>query len=280
MVTNVGFIGTGNMGSALVKGIAKSGIIPAGNIYINDIDRNRLSDLSKETGVNVVFNPVDLVEKADVIIIAVKPSVVKNVLEECKKTINNKKVIVSIAVGITTGYCKNIIGRDMKVIRAMPNTPALIGEGVTVLCGSSGVSEEDFDTVEKVFECAGKVERIDEKHMDEVIAVTGSSPAYVFMFVEAMADAAVLSGIPRDIAYRLSANAVSGSAKMIAESGKHPAELKDMVCSPGGTTIEAVRVLEKSSFRSSIIEAMKACSKKAKEICEKLWSDSIQEEKK
>ena len=148
----------------------------------------------------------------------------------------------------------------------MPNTPALVGEGMTLISYENNIDENDIKNVKKLFESVGKVEILDEKLMNEVTALTGSSPAYVYMFIEAMADAAVLSGIPRGIAYKLAAQSVMGSAKMVLESGKHPGELKDEVCSPGGTTIEAVSELEKNGFRSAVIEAMNVCTKRAREI--------------
>ena len=148
----------------------------------------------------------------------------------------------------------------MKIVRTMPNTPALVGEGMTAACVNPYVTEEEKDYAQKILESFGKVEIVPEHLIDAVVAVSGSSPAYVFMFIEAMADAAVAEGMPRAQAYQFAAQAVYGSAKMVMETGKHPGELKDMVCSPAGTTIEAVRVLEERGFRSAVIEAMKACA--------------------
>lgn len=157
----------------------------------------------------------------------------------------------------------------MKIVRTMPNTPALVGEGITGVCKNELVTEEELSYICKIFSGFGKAEVLSEKLMDVVVSVSGSSPAYVFLFIEAMADAAVADGMPRAQAYKFAAQAVYGSAKMVLETGKHPGELKDMVCSPGGTTIEAVRVLEEKGFRSSVIEAMKACVKVAKELGKK-----------
>lgn len=266
MDINLGFIGTGNMGSAMVKSIVKSGIIPSSRIYICDIDKEKQDALKSETGVNVLNNNGEVIEKTDIIVLAVKPNMVKPVLEQCSGKFNEKKILVSIAVGVPIKFFKGIIGASRKVIRTMPNTPALVGEGMTLISYDGSVNGEDVEIVKTLFKCLGKVEVLAENLMSEVTALTGSSPAYVFMFIEAMADAAVQSGIPRNTAYKLAAQAVLGSAKMVLDTGKHPGELKDQVCSPAGTTIEAVSILEKNCFRYAVIEAMNGCTKRAREI--------------
>ena len=161
---------------------------------------------------------------------------------------------------------KSSLAKKVKLVRCMPNTPALVGEGMTGVCCNEEVSDAEMQDVLKILESCGKAEMLPERLIDVVVSVSGSSPAYVFMFIEAMADAAVADGMPRAQAYRFAAQAVLGSAKMVLETGKHPGELKDMVCSPGGTTIEAVRVLEEKGMRSAVIEAMKACVKKGREM--------------
>lgn len=266
MSIKLGFIGVGNMGSAMIRSIAKSHVLPPDNIFIFDVDKEKAGILKKDTGVNVLDSGEEVVEESDVVILAVKPNVVKKVLQRCRDRFGDKKILVSIAVGIPIKLYKDIIGNDKKVIRVMPNTPALVGEGMTLISYDNNVGKDELDIVRPLFETLGKVEVLDEKLMSEVTAVTGSSPAYVFMFIEAMADAAVLSGIPRSIAYRLAAQAVLGSAKMVLETGKHPGELKDQVCSPAGTTIEAVSALEKNGFRYAVIEAMNECTRRAREI--------------
>ncbi len=159
-----------------------------------------------------------------------------------------------------------MFGKRIKIVRVMPNTPALVGEGMAAICPNDLVSKEETEEVISIFESFGKAEIVEEKLMDSVTAVSGSSPAYVYMFIEAMADAAVLEGMPRDKAYKFAAQAVLGSAKMVLETGMHPGALKDMVCSPGGTTIKAVATLEKHGFRNAIIEAMRDCAIKSKEM--------------
>ncbi|MDF2987220.1 MAG: pyrroline-5-carboxylate reductase [Eubacterium sp.] len=268
MDIKIGFVGTGNMGSALIKSLVKSNFIPVDRISMFDVDKYKLEQLKSETGVGYMASAKEVVLWSDVIILAVKPNILKNVLEDLMPEIDNKKVIVSFAVGIPISFYEDILGTDKKIVRTMPNTPAMVGEGMTLICENRNVTELELTIVKKLFDCAGKCEVLPEKLMTEVTALTGSSPAYVFMFIEAMADAAVLSGIPRDMSYRLAAQAVLGSAKMVLETGLHPGVLKDQVCSPGGTTIEAVSSLEKNGFRYTIMEAMDECTKKARLIGE------------
>ncbi|HHV59549.1 MAG TPA: pyrroline-5-carboxylate reductase [Clostridiaceae bacterium] len=266
MDRNIGVIGTGVMGSALMKGIIQSGLIPASRVFCFDANLQRFEDAARKYGAVKTASSSELAEKSDIIILAVKPYQINNVLESIKSRITGNKTIVSIAAGVSLKQCEDIIGGDKKVVRAMPNTPLQVGEGMTLLSFNKNVGSAEKTEIKAIFECAGKAEELEESLMNEVIALTSSSPAYVFMFIEAMSDAAVQSGIPRDLSYRLAAQAVLGSAKMVLETGKHPGELKDQVCTPAGTTIEAVAALEKNHFRSSVMEAMQACTKKAMEM--------------
>ena len=203
---------------------------------------------------------------SDIIIVAVKPNVYDIVLEGVKELIDNEKIIVTIAAGKTIESIENVIGNDKKVIRTMPNTPALVNEGMSALCKNKNITDEELNIVKEIFNSFGKAEILNEYLIDSVIGVSGSAPAYVFMFIEAMADAAVLAGMPRNQAYTFAGQAVMGSAKMVLETDKHPGELKDMVCSPGGTTIEAVKTLEAEGFRSAVIKAIGDCIEKSKEM--------------
>jgi pyrroline-5-carboxylate reductase len=269
MDIKLGFIGTGVMGSALLKSIISAGVLPAENVCIYDVDAKKAAGIGKETGATILSSGREVADACDVIILAVKPNMIKSVLEGLSSAVDSSKLVISIAVGIPIKVYKDVLGSDKKVIRTMPNTPALVGEGMTLISYDDTVKDNDIALVKSLLECTGKVEVLDEKLMNEVTALTGSSPAYVFMFIEAMADAAVLSGIPRALAYKLAAQAVLGSSKMVLETGKHPGELKDQVCSPGGTTIEAVSSLEKNGFRYAIIDAMNECTRKARELGEK-----------
>lgn len=263
---NIGFIGTGVMGTAMIKGIVGADIVKPSNINVFDVDEKKLKALEAEIGVVPFTDSKVLAEKSDIIILAVKPNIVKPVLEKIKDSITVDKLFMSIAAGIPLKTYKEKLGEDKKVIRVMPNTPALIGEGMTLISYDSCVREQDAADAMTLFGSLGKVEVLEERLMSEVVALTSSSPAYIFMLIEAMADAAVLSGIPRQTAYRLASQAVAGSARMVAETGKHPGELKDQVCSPAGTTIEAVAALEKTGFRNSIITAMNECTEKARAL--------------
>lgn len=266
MGIKVGFIGTGNMGTPLLKGVIRSKAAIPGDIYIFDVDRSKSEALAKETGVGVAADNAALVRACDYIVLAVKPVYIRQVLEEIKDAFTAEKVLVSIAVGVASKTLKSVLGDNSKVVRTMPNLPVLVGEGMTLVCFDKNISDSDRKIVRSLFSGSGKVEELEERLMSEVTALTSSSPAYVFMMIEAMADSAVEQGIPRKIAYTLASQAVLGSAKMVLETGLHPAELKDQVCSPAGTTIEAVQALEKNGFRYSIMEAMKECTRRALEI--------------
>ncbi|MBN2656964.1 MAG: pyrroline-5-carboxylate reductase [Spirochaetales bacterium] len=267
MNRKIGFIGTGNMGSAMIGGLIARGTAAAENILVSDRNQDSLDRLAAQwPGVNCFTDNGDTVKGADIIILAVKPHIYKTVIEEIAPLINGSKIIITIAAGVTISQAEVMFGKEVKIVRTMPNTPALVGEGVTAYCCNSRISESEEKDILPVLESFGIVEKIGEEYFHGVIAVSGSSPAYVFMFIEAMADAAVLQGLPRAQAYRMASQAVLGAAKMVRDSGVHPGELKDAVCSPGGTTIEAVRTLERGGFRSSVIEAMNNCAEKSKEM--------------
>lgn len=266
MAYKVGFIGAGNMGSALISGIVKGDKNNSYDISAFDVNINLLKKLSNELGIKASTDAVSLVNDCDIVVLAVKPQYSESVLKDIKSALTPDKILVSIIVGLPISYYKNILGDNVKVIRTLPNTPAMVGEGMTLVCCDNLVTADEKQAVIELLSFSGIVEELEEKLMSEVTALTSSSPAYVFVFIEAMADAAVLSGIPRKLAYRLAAQAVLGSAKMVLETGKHPGELKDMVCSPAGTTIEAVAVLEREGFRNAVITAMGECTKKAREI--------------
>ncbi len=260
----LGFIGCGNMASAMIGGIINNQICKAQDIFASDAYEIALTKAKETLDINVSTDNKLVAKEADILFLAVKPQFYEAVIEELKHEIRENQIVVTIAPGKTLEWLGEKFGKAIKIVRCMPNTPALVCEGITGVCYNELVTKQELEQVCSVLEGFGKVEVVTQHLMDVVVSVSGSSPAYVFMFIEAMADAAVADGMPRDKAYKFAAQAVYGSAKMVLETGKHPGELKDMVCSPGGTTIEAVRVLEKEGFRSSVIEAMKACTKKAK----------------
>ena len=256
----LGFIGTGNMASAIMGGIISNNVIPADEIIGADLFAPGRERVQKQFGIHVTDSNIEVAQKAEVIILSVKPQFYADVIKEIAGEIKDSQIIITIAPGKTLAWLEEQFGKQVKIVRTMPNTPALVGEGMTAACTNQYVTEEEKEYALKILGAFGKVEIVPEHLIDAVVAVSGSSPAYVFMFIEAMADAAVAEGMPRPQAYQFAAQAVYGSAKMVMETGKHPGELKDMVCSPAGTTIEAVRVLEERGFRSAVIEAMKACA--------------------
>ncbi len=262
----LGFIGSGNMGQAMLKGIIGKQLYEAGDIMVADKSEQALETVKRNLGVQVTTHNCEVAEKADVLVLAVKPFHFETVITEIRDVIREETLIISIAAGQSIENIEGLFGKNIKLVRSMPNTPALVLEGAAGVSFNANVDEEGKKTAMALFSSFGIAREVPESLMDTVVGVSGSSPAYVFLFIEAMADAAVADGMPRAQAYELAAQSVLGSAKMVLETGKHPGELKDMVCSPSGTTIEAVRVLEEKGFRSAVIEAQKACVKRAKEM--------------
>ncbi|WP_040330100.1 pyrroline-5-carboxylate reductase [Clostridium ihumii] len=269
MNKTIGFVGAGNMGKAMIGGIIKSELVNPKNIIASVKHEEKLIELNREFGIKTTANSKEVAKLSDIIFLAVKPNIYDEVMNEIKSEINESKIIINIAAGKTIASIENVLGENVKVVRSMPNTPSLVGEGMSSLCKNKNVSDDELLEIKSIFESFGKAEILPENLIDSVIGVSGSSPAYVFMFIEALADGAVLGGMPRNMAYKFAAQAVLGSAKMVLETGIHPGELKDMVCSPGGTTIEAVRSLEKNGFKSAVVEAMSSCMEKSKEMSKK-----------
>lgn len=260
----IGFVGCGNMATAIIKGIIKKQIIEEENIMASAKTKTTLERVQRELGIKVSMDNSEVVKNSDIVVLAVKPQYYQEVIEQIKDTVSDNQIIISIAPGKTLAWLQDCFGKNVRLVRTMPNTPALVGEGMTGACRNEYVTDEDYATVLQILGSFGEVETIPENLMDVCVSVSGSSPAYIYILIEAMADGAVADGMPRAQAYKFAAQSVLGSAKMVLETGKHPGELKDQVCSPGGTTMEAVRVLEEEGFRSSVIEAMKACVRKAR----------------
>ena len=269
MKKNIGFIGCGNMAQAMITGTVTSKIVDGKNVFVSDRDEEKLKYIEEKFNVNTSKSNNEVAENSDIIILAVKPNKYGEVIKGIKDRVKENVIIVVIGAGITIDYVEENFGYELKVIRTMPNTPALVGEGMSAICYNKLIKEDDLKDVVEIFKSFGEVEIIEENLMDVIPAVSGSSPAYVYMFIEALADGAVLDGVPRDKAYKLAAQSVLGSAKMILETGEHPGELKDRVCSPAGTTIEAVYSLEKNNFRGTVIEAMRKCTEKTREMSKK-----------
>ncbi|HHA2046133.1 TPA: pyrroline-5-carboxylate reductase [Enterobacter cloacae] len=266
MDKKIGFIGCGNMGKAILGGLIASGQVLPGQIWVYTPSPDKVAALRDEYGINAAESAQEVAQVADIVFGAVKPNIMIKVLSEITSSLNKDTLVVSIAAGVTLDQLARALGHDRKIVRAMPNTPSLVNAGMTSITPNALVTTEDVADVLNIFRCFGEAEVIAESMIHPVVGVSGSAPAYVFMFLEAMGDAAVLGGMPRAQAYKFAAQAVMGSAKMVLETGKHPGELKDMVCSPGGTTIEAVRVLEERGFRAAVIEAMAKCMEKSEKL--------------
>ncbi len=262
----IGFIGCGNMASAMIGGILKKGIYEKEEIIVSNLTEAGSRRSQEKLGVVTTLDNKEVVRSTKTVVLAVKPQFYEEVLKEVQEELTPDHLIVGIAPGKTLAWLEEKSGKPLKVVRMMPNTPALVGEGMTGFCANGRVTEEELTEIRTITESFGRSEMVPERLMDTVGAVSGSSPAYVFMFIEAMADAAVAQGMTRKQAYSFASQAVLGSAKMVLETGMHPGELKDMVCSPAGTTIEGVRALEKAGMRSAIYEALQACADKSKKL--------------
>jgi pyrroline-5-carboxylate reductase len=266
MSKKIGFIGCGNMGSAMVGGLIESGFLKADDILVSTKTEKSLEKLKEQFGIEVTLDSKIVAKESEIIVLAVKPFMYKEIIEEIRDELTAEKLIITIAAGITIDNMEEWISNNAKIIRTMPNTPALVGQAMSAVCPNRNITKDELIYCIKIFESFGECVQLEEKDFHAFTALCGSSPAYVFMFIEAMADGAVKLGIPRVKAYTMSAQSVLGSAKMVLETGKHPGELKDMVCSPAGTTIDAVVELEKLGFRNSVIQAIDKCAEKSKNM--------------
>ena len=263
MAECVAFIGTGNMGGAILA--AASRRTQTCHICIADPNAVRVAQLCEKYGCADARDNLTAARRADILLLCVKPQVMGAVLEEIAPVVRGRDVtVVSIAAGVTVASMREKLGAEAQIVRVMPNTPALIGEGVLLIADDGSAKRERIETLKTLLSGCGQVRMMQESMLDAASAVMSCSPAFVYMFIEALADGGVLAGLPRGEAQELAAMAVAGSAQMVLRSGMHPGALKDMVCSPGGTTMEAVRVLEEKGLRSAVIEASKACVKKAR----------------
>ena len=262
----IGFIGLGNMARAVIGGMLDKGIVKPEDICGSaktEATRKKMEDSCK---IRTASSNREVAEQAEILVLAVKPQFFEEVIEEIKGISWEGKTIISLAPGKTIAWLQEKFGQRLPVVRCMPNTPALVGEGCTGVCASPEVGSKARDTVLEILGSFGKAVEVSEKMMDVVGAVSGSSPAFVFLFIEALADGAVAEGMPRAQAYEFAAQAVLGSAKLVLETGSHPGELKDMVCSPGGTTIQGIKMLEKNNFRGTVMDAGITCVEKSRKM--------------
>ncbi len=262
----IGFIGLGNMAKAMIGGMLQKEIVQKNDIIGSAKTKATLEDMRRLYGVETRESNVAVAGEADILVLAVKPQYFQTVIEEVRDVVTGDMLVISIAAGKTLDWIEQAFHKEIKLVRCMPNTPAMVGAGCTGVCVNSRVSPEETALSLKLMESFGRASLVPESLMDAVGAVSGSSPAFVFMFLEAMADAAVAAGMPRAQACEFAAQAVYGSAKLMLESGKHPGELKDMVCSPGGTTIQGVRVLEEKGLRGAVMDALQAVVEQTRKL--------------
>ncbi len=269
MLTNkkLGFIGGGNMAEAMVNGLITASFIEARNILVSDPILERLEYMHSEYKVRTTSDNRELVQKSDILVIAVKPQSVKKILKNFADLVDGEKLIVSVAAGVPISLIEEILdGKSEKkvpVVRTMPNTPALVQEGVTAICRSEHVTKTEMKIVHRIFEAIGRTVDVEEGHIDAVTGLSGSGPAYIFMIIEALSDAGVKMGLSREVANILTVQTVLGSAKLARESGKHPGELKDMVTSPGGTTISGLHALEEGGLRTTLMNAVENATRRS-----------------
>jgi pyrroline-5-carboxylate reductase len=261
-----GFIGVGNMAGAMIGSLLQSKKADASQIIGSCKSAASREKAEALYQIAMTGDNREVAKEAGTLFLCVKPQFLDDVLNEIRDVIAKDQLIVSIVAGRSIAYYQKMLGKDVRIIRLMPNTPALVGAGMTAACSNTSVSAEEMKEVGELCSTFSLFEEVPETRFDAVTGVSGRSPAYVFMMMEAMADAAVLAGMPRAQAYKFVGQAVLGSAKMMLDTGKHPGELKDMVCSPAGTTIEAVRVLEELGLRSAIIEGTEACIEKSAQM--------------
>lgn len=266
MSKKIGFIGCGVMGKSIMSGIIGSGIAAASDITASDVVLQTLEAAKTELGINITADNKEVVKNSDVIFLVVKPYILPKAIASFIDCVTPDKLFISIAAGQTLEILKTAFGKDVKTIRVMPNTPAQVTAGMAGVCRNELVTDEELEYAMTLMNGFGKAEVVPEDLLDAVTGISGSGPAYVFMFIEALADAGVLEGLPRAQAYTFAAQTVFGSAKMVLDTGKHPGVLKDAVCSPAGTTIAAVAALEKNNFRNAVIQAVHACAERSREM--------------
>jgi pyrroline-5-carboxylate reductase len=262
----VGFVGAGNMGEALIKGLVGAGVVPAASITATDVRTDHLAALQKRYGIRVGTDNAALARECDVIVLAVKPQIIDAVARELAPALARERLVISLAAGVSTNRLRAILGKDARLIRVMPNTPALVLEGATGIARAAGLEPGDLETAEAIFGAVGKVVVLEEDLLDAVTGLSGSGPAYVAMVVEALADGGVRMGLDRATAMTLATQTVLGSARLLRETGLHPGALKDMVSSPGGTTIAGVAALEAGGLRATLIAAVERATTRSREL--------------
>jgi pyrroline-5-carboxylate reductase len=262
----VGFLGAGNMGEALIKGLLKTGIVSPESVFATDVRLERLEKLGKLYGIHTLSDNPLLVKRVDVVILAVKPQIIAPVLREVAPAVTPKKLVISLAAGVPASALRALLPKGVRLIRTMPNTPALVLEGATAIARADGLEAGDLKTAQEIFEAVGKVVVLEEELLDAVTGLSGSGPAYIALVIEALADGGVKMGLDRVTAMTLAAQTVLGSAKLLIETGAHPGQLKDMVTSPGGTAIAGIAALEEGGVRRTLINAVERAALRSREL--------------
>jgi pyrroline-5-carboxylate reductase len=262
----VGFIGAGNMGEALIKGIVAANLVGTGSIYATDVRLDRLAELERQYGIQILGENAELVKRTDVVILAVKPQIMTPVLREIAPAVTPRVLLISIAAGVSTGRIREHLPPGVRLIRVMPNTPALVLEGATAIAKAEGLQPGDLETAQEIFGAVGEVVVLDEELMDAVTGLSGSGPAYVAVVIESLADGGVKMGLDRITAMKLATQTVLGAAKLLRETGTHPGQLKDMVSSPGGTSIAGIAALEDGGVRRTLMRAVEQATLRSREL--------------
>jgi len=262
----VGFVGSGNMGEALIRGLVAANVVAADAVWASDVRPERLKELDRKYGIQLASDNGELVRQVDVVILAVKPQIMAAVLREIAPALTRKKLVISLAAGVSTARIRAALGREVRLIRVMPNAPALVLEGATAIAKADGLEPGDLDTASEIFSAVGRVVVLEEELMDAVTGLSGSGPAYVALVLESLADGGVKMGLDRITAMTLATQTVLGAAKLLLETGMHPGALKDMVSSPGGTSIAGIAALEEGGLRTTFIKAVERATQRSREL--------------
>ncbi len=262
-------IGGGNMGHSLVRGILKANLTTPGNLMVVDVLEEKLKDLQAEYGVHIGSDPLPRVGDAEIIILAVKPLTLNSVVERIRDAVSSEQLIISIIAGVEASYIQESLGKNNPVIRCMPNIAATVDSAASAIAGCNRTTPQHIEMAKAIFSAVGDVVQVEEGLMDAVTGLSGSGPAYIYMVIEALVDGGVKMGLPRDVAMRLATQTVLGAAKLVKETGEHPATLKDKVTTPGGTTIAAIHELEERGLRAMLISAVVTATEQSRLLNEK-----------
>jgi pyrroline-5-carboxylate reductase len=262
----IGFVGAGNMGEAIIKGLVEACVVTPDALVAADVRPERLRELERRYGIRLLTDNAELIGQTDVVVLAVKPQSIDAVARELAPAVTPEKLLVSVAAGVSTPRLRAVLGPNVRLVRVMPNTPALVLEGATAIGRTAGLGAGDLETVEELFAAVGRTVVLDEELMDAVTGLSGSGPAYVAIVIEALADGGVRMGLDRATAHTLAVQTVLGAARLLRETGMHPGALKDMVSSPGGTTIAGVAALEEGGLRSTLMKAVERAAVRSREL--------------